>query len=1274
MATVFLQVVGTAIGGAAGGALGAALGRVAGAYAGSAIDQKLFSKDRVIEGPRLEDTRIQTSTSGKAIPKIYGNNRVAGEIIWATRFEEITSTTRSGGKGGGAPATTSATYTYLANFAIGICEGPVAGVRRIWVDGKEMDQTRIEFRFYNGSESQQPDPLIEAKQGSGNAPAYRGTAYAVFEGFSLQEYGNRIPQFSFEILRPVSDLTTSIRTITVIPGSTEYGYDTIEIEGGDDLGNFQIHNRNNTIADTDWKASIDELQSVCPNLEKVALVVTWFGNDLRADNCVLRPGVTDRIGPAWSVAGNERHEAHLISKHKDKAAFGGTPDDASVLRAIADLKSRGLKVVLYPFIMMDIPEDNQLPYLGAAGPQPAFPWRGEISCSPAIGVSGSADQTALARSQIDSFLADNAGNYRSLILHYAILGTQAGGIDGFLIGSEMRGLTQVRDEDGKFPFVEGLIDLAADVKQMLGEQCVVTYGADWSEYFGFHPQDGSNDLIFNLDPLWASENMDAVGIDNYMPLSDWREAGDPGRPDVFSPYDINYLKQGIAGGEGYDWYYSSDSDRVDGIRTQITDGLGEPWVWRNKDLASWWSLPHHERINGVRSSNQTEWQPKSKPIIMTELGCPSVDLGGNQPNVFIDPKSSQSFFPRFSRGARQDLAQQRFLKAHFDYWSPASKNFDSSKNPASDQYSGRMISTKDISPWAWDSRPFPWFPQQLDIWSDGTNWQTGHWLNGRITGCPVDELIVRILSDYGYHNVVCHVDGFIDGYIVPDAVSARAAISPLLELFNIQVIEQGDKLVFQDAGYSSRAMLAASELVQENDTPKIVSSRDGELELPAQALVSHSSMLADYHQSASESRRLEGGSKRQIIMQVPVVMPEETAVALADLRLRESWVGRETRRVSVSPSQMSLGIGDVIDDETGSWLVENAEIGVSTELSLKRVPSHRQFNAPRVHVKASDVKASSFGKPLAILMDLPLLGDANQNKFHGHIAVHADPWAQNYALLSSPNSNGFELRAPVNQHATIGVLQEPLVSGPAGIWDRKNTLLVKLLANSFASAERLPVLNGENALAVESVNGEYEVLQFTNAELQPDGSWRLFQLLRAQLGTSLAAEAGAIVGAKVVLLDNAVTSFALGSSNIGLELNWKTGPTIDPIGAKTYIEQSFTFRGISHRMFEPAHLRFVKTSGGDHNFTWLRRGRVNSDSWETVEIPLDAGSELYSIRVIAGDESILREWQVAQPQTEYTLSDRELDMGDPNASYRIEVAQIGDDGRPGLFGKLEIPA
>src|SRR5690606_35707929 len=125
--------------------------------------------------------------------------------------------------------------------------------------------------------------------------------------------------------------------------------------------------------------------------------------------------------------------------------------------------------------------------------------------------------------QVNAFL--NSG-YREMILHYAQLAEAAGGVDAILIGSEMRGLTQVRSGATAFPFVNALRTLAGDVRAIVGGGTRIAYAADWSEYFGYQPADAPGDMIFHLDPLWADPDIDAVGIDNYMPLADWRDGRD----------------------------------------------------------------------------------------------------------------------------------------------------------------------------------------------------------------------------------------------------------------------------------------------------------------------------------------------------------------------------------------------------------------------------------------------------------------------------------------------------------------------------------------------------------------------------------------------------------------------------------------------------------------------------------------------------------------------------------------------------------------------------
>jgi hypothetical protein len=191
MATLVLGTVGTLVGGPVGGAVGALLGQ--------AVDGRLFAP-KARQGPRLGDLSVQTSSYGSEIPKLFGTMRVAGTVIWSTDIKETRSTS-----GGGKGQAKSVNYSYSASFAVALSGRAIIGVRRIWADGKLLRgaggdwKSATGFRFYTGEEGQAVDPLIAAVEGAGNAPAYRGLAYALFEDFQLADYGNRIPSLTFEV-------------------------------------------------------------------------------------------------------------------------------------------------------------------------------------------------------------------------------------------------------------------------------------------------------------------------------------------------------------------------------------------------------------------------------------------------------------------------------------------------------------------------------------------------------------------------------------------------------------------------------------------------------------------------------------------------------------------------------------------------------------------------------------------------------------------------------------------------------------------------------------------------------------------------------------------------------------------------------------------------------------------------------------------------------------------------------------------------------------------
>lgn len=219
---------------------GGPLGYMIGSYLGSQIDpQKLPGQ----EGPRLGDLSVQSSTYGQAIPITFGTTRLAGNLIWSSPIKELRHDENvSGGKGGGSTQQTQTTYTYSVDCAFALCEGEIFQLGRIWADGKifkadtdtstpdlwavllgQIASRAYAMRVYLGTETQEPDPLIESYVGVGNAPAYRGMAYVVFENLQLKKYGNRIPNFTFEVIKSGTIKKTAEILSWEIGPDSEYG-------------------------------------------------------------------------------------------------------------------------------------------------------------------------------------------------------------------------------------------------------------------------------------------------------------------------------------------------------------------------------------------------------------------------------------------------------------------------------------------------------------------------------------------------------------------------------------------------------------------------------------------------------------------------------------------------------------------------------------------------------------------------------------------------------------------------------------------------------------------------------------------------------------------------------------------------------------------------------------------------------------------------------------------------------------------------------------------
>ncbi|MFL6689724.1 MAG: glycoside hydrolase/phage tail family protein [Alphaproteobacteria bacterium] len=1201
-----------------------------------------------------------------------------------------------GGKGGPKVTETDIGYRYSISFAVGLCAGVVTKIGRVWADGNLIDISQFTTRFYFGDETQSFDPLIEEIEGAGNTPAYRGLAYIVFEDMDLTNFGNRIPQLNFEIIRSLSAnnpdaLENRLGGVALIPGAGEFVYATEVVTADNGQGTTTPQNAHNASGVADYTASLDELQALAPNMGAVSLVVGWFGDDLRCGQTKMMPGVEiakkDTYPETWGVDGVSRANAHVVSAVNGLPAYGGTPSDQSVVEAIQDLKTRGLRVLFNPFLFMDILTGNTLedPYTGESS-QPPYPWRGRITCNPAPGVSGSPDKTSAAADQVNAFFGgasisdfsvsgttvswtggDDWG-YRRMVLHYALLCAAAGGVDAFLIGSELRGLTRVRDSATTYSAVAALRTLAADVRGIVGSGTKIGYGADWSEYNNHQTGDAPGALLFNLDPLWSDANIDFIGIDNYMPLSDWRDGTAHLDYDAMNGptniHDPTYLTGNIRGGEDYDWYYASDADRDSQTRTTITDGYGKPWIFRQKDVWAWWSNAHVDRADGSESGTPTGWVPQSKPIWFTELGCPAVDKGANQPNVFFDPKSSESALPYYSNGGRDDLIQRRFLEAQLKFWS------DPANNPTSTIYSGTMLDTGNVYLWCWDARPFPFFPAFANVWGDAANYNLGHWLNGRLGAVMLPDLVTDLCAEANFSDIdVSNIDGVVTGYAVTDTMSVRDALQPLSVAYFFDAVESEGEIEFVARGRPNPLALYESDLViPEQGEPNFGFSltRAQETDLPTDTRIAYIDVDADYRQAVAEARRLVGASDRVTQAALPIVMDQASAIGIGERLLQDAWVMREHAAFALPPSQLALDPTDEVLLDAGGRerrlrLTEVNDAGARSIQAVATDPSIYEEIVGPARASGQMQGLSSPGRALAAFLDLPWLTE-EQKPWDACAAAFALPWPGSVLVFRSATDSNFVRDTTLTKAGTIGETTADFFAGPAWRWDEMNELKIAVYdGTALSSLDDLSVLGGANALAVQNEDGEWEVLQFATATLTGPGEWTLSRLLRGQRGTEGAMRSPVGAGARVVLLDSALMQLGLSQAEYSLPFNYLYGPQGKPISDPAYQRIALQFHGIGLRPLSPVQLDAAYAPNSDLLLSWLLRDRdPSSDSWDQVEIPMSESSESCDVEILDSSSNVIRTFSsVASPSLTYTAAQIAADFpsGLPSP-FRFTVYQL----------------
>jgi hypothetical protein len=505
-------------------------------------------------------------------------------------------------------------------------------------------------------------------------------------------------------------------------------------------------------------------------------------------------------------------------------------------------------------------------------------------------------------------------------------------------------------------------------------------------------------------------------------------------------------------------------------------------------------------------------------------------------------------------------------------------------------------------------------------------------------------------------------------------MTARAAIEPLSAIYAFDAVAEGGALAFRPRGGAPVIELDEDALVLPDGGAPARLSRAQETELPREVTLGFTDAGADYRRAAASSRRLVGAASRVVQLDAATVTNDAAASRRADIWLQDVWAGRETAEFALPPSLMRLAPGDVIalTLQGRRRLLEIREIVDTDMRAVKaRAIDPEVFDLPLAAPRLqAPVAPPALGPVQAHVLDLPLL-DGAEPPVLSHIAMFSDPWPGLMTIWASDDGQSFTRRETTVVPSVIGETLGDLAAGPTSRWDLAGRLRVKLAGGALTSVSDIALLAGANAAAVQHDNGAWEILQFASAELVAEKTYELSRLLRGQAGSEWAMNVTLPAGAPFVLLDAHVVPLARGLDRLGRTMQLRVVAASRDHGDVSALALTATPQPVALQPLSPVHLKAERRAEGIL-LRWIRRTRLDGDSWDARDVPLFEASEAYEVDILDG-ETVLRTLNALAPTLLYSNAQETADFGAPQTQLTFRVAQLSATVGRGIAAKATLP-
>lgn len=531
-------------------------------------------------------------------------------------------------------------------------------------------------------------------------------------------------------------------------------------------------------------------------------------------------------------------------------------------------------------------------------------------------------------------------------------------------------------------------------------------------------------------------------------------------------------------------------------------------------------------------------------------------------------------------------------------------------------------------------------------------------------GSTLDTILGDILSRAGYASGdfdTSSVTGIgIDGYVLQEPMTARAAIEPLQVFTPFDLVESADTLKTVPRSATIAASIPSGEwrAAPENQDPPpaLDTTRAQELDLPLEIDIDYIDAGRNFEVNTQRARRIVTRAQAVQKIALPIVCAADAAKQIAETRLYTMWAERELVRIRISRRWLALDPGDVVDLGTGNLL---------RVTHVNQVGGLMQVEGFYVTAAALDSAAladtgTTIDRPLLApfdsslyLMDLPLL-QATDDQPGVYAAATGLPGWMGASLWRAADGVNYSSIASLNAAATAGIAVTALPGAACEYMDRVNTIQVQLIQGTLSSCALTDLYNGANAALLGG-----EIIQFQTATLTGPGLYVLSNLLRGRRGTEAAAGMHA-AGENFVLLAAGTVDFVPALlTDRGAMYEFRALTKGQSLGDAQ--DTGFTYGLATIRPFSPANIRGTRASGtgSDLTVTWKRRARLNAAWIDYVDVPLDEPVELYDVDVMNGGSAVRVFSSLTAPTVTYTAAQQSADWpGGIPASFTLNVYQI----------------